>query len=257
MGSLIVEINGHPTWVEDRGGDGDAVLVLHGGLSDSGGMAGIGEALAGSGRRVVAFDRRGHGRTADTDAPFHYEDMATEAIAVLEQVVGGPAALVGWSDGGIVSLLVARRRPDLVRAMVLIGTNYHHDGLHPDAFADAEGSLDMIREGYVAVSPDGAEHWPVVLEKTMAMFLTEPTLTPSDLADLATPALVLVGDDDLLTLEHTCSLYESLPNSRLAVIPGASHVVVMERPDLVHQFVLEFLSSADAAPATFMPLRRR
>src|SRR5437868_4684842 len=71
-------------------------------------------ALAGA-YRVYAPDRRGHGRTFDTDDPFTYEAAAAETITFLEQVVGGPAHLVGWSDGGNVALLVAAQRPDLVR----------------------------------------------------------------------------------------------------------------------------------------------
>src|SRR6185295_13853574 len=115
-----VEINGHPTWVDQHGSADKTILIMHGGLSNSDTLEGLINALA-ERYRVVAFDRRGHGRTADTDEPFHYDDMATEAIGVLEQVVGGPAHIVGWSDGGNVGLLVAMRRPDLVERMVVIG----------------------------------------------------------------------------------------------------------------------------------------
>src|SRR6187200_1328704 len=125
-----VEINGHPTWVDRRGSGDRTILVMHGGLSNSDALEALADILAGH-YRVVAFDRRGHGRTADTDAPFHYDDMATEAIGVLEQVVGGPAHVVGWSDGGNVGLLVAMRRPDLAHRMVVIGANFHFSGVMP------------------------------------------------------------------------------------------------------------------------------
>ena len=105
------------------------MVLLHGGLSNSDALLDTIGGPIGAHHRIVAFDRRGHGRTADTDAPFHDDEMAAETIAVLEAVVGGPAVLVGWSDGGIVALLVSMRRPDLVTRQVLIGTNYHHDGL--------------------------------------------------------------------------------------------------------------------------------
>ena len=81
---------------------------------------------------MVAFDRRGHGRTGDTEAPFHYDDMARETVDVLEQVVGGPAHLIGWSDGGIIAMLVAKSHPDLVRRLVLIGANFHFNGTTTD-----------------------------------------------------------------------------------------------------------------------------
>jgi pimeloyl-ACP methyl ester carboxylesterase len=91
------------------GGEKDeTVLLLHGGLSNSDAMLDpLGQAL-GETYRVAAFDRRGHGRTADTSEPFHYDTMADETLAFVEDL-GGPVHLVGWSDGGNVGLLVALR----------------------------------------------------------------------------------------------------------------------------------------------------
>ena len=91
-----MDIGGHPTWTTEVGQGAQTVLLLHGGLSNSDFLLdSIGPALAGR-YRVVAFDRRGHGRTADTDADFRYDDMVTETVGVLETVVGGPAH---WSGG--------------------------------------------------------------------------------------------------------------------------------------------------------------
>jgi pimeloyl-ACP methyl ester carboxylesterase len=248
-------INGHPTWIEDRGGDGPPVLLLHGGLGDSRMLLdGVGAAVGGD-HRIVAFDRRGHGRTADTEAPFHYADMGEETVGVLKEVVGGPAHLIGFSDGGIIGLLVALDRPDLVRSLVLIGTNYHHDGIAPIDFDPESPVLAMIAAAYAELSPDGAVHFETVLEKTMALFETEPTLTLEDVARIGCPTLVLVGDDDAVTLDHTCSLFETLPNGQLAVVPAASHMVLLERPALVNQLVTEFLTSGGSAQ-TLMPVRR-
>ena len=123
-----LDIGGHPTWVDQRGSGPATILLLHGGASNSDLLLdAIGATLA-ERYRLVAFDRRGHGYTADTPAPFHYEDMAAETIGVLESVVGQRAHLVGWSDGGIIGLFVALRRPDLVDRMVLIGANSHFNG---------------------------------------------------------------------------------------------------------------------------------
>jgi len=247
-----VEINGHPTWVDQRGSGATTILIMHGGLSNSDTLEALTNGLA-ERYRVVAFDRRGHGRTADTDAPFHYDAMATEAIGVLEQVVGGPAHIVGWSDGGNVGLLVAMRRPDLVDRMVVIGANFHYEGAMP---VDADpGFFDMLREAYVERSPDGEQHFEAHLGKAMTMMQTEPTLTSDDLRTIVTPTLVLVGDDDLITLAHTCELYESLPVGQLAIVPGTSHVLPMERTDETARIILHFLES-DVPPTTFMPIRR-
>jgi len=251
-----VDINGHPTWVEDRGGGAETILFLHGGLSNSDLLLdALGGELGGQ-YRIVAFDRRGHGRTADTDAPFHYDDMAGETAGVLEKVVGGPAHLVGWSDGGIIALLMGIDHPELVGRLVPIGANYHYDGLGPIPLEADSPVMAMIAQGYAERSPDGADHFPAMLEKSMTMFSTEPTLTTADLGRITAPTLVLVGDDEAVRLEHTCSLYEALPAGQLAIVPAATHAVPMEKPSEVVRLILDFLAAPEP-PQTFMPVRRR
>ena len=207
--------------VSDSGpGPATTVVLLHGGLSNCDAMLDtIGEAI-GDHHRIVAFDRRGHGRTADTDAPFHYDEMATETIAVLETVVGGPAVLVGWSDGGIVALLVSLRRPDLVARQVLIGTNYHHDGLVELDVETGSEFEAVMTQAYAERSPDGAEHFAVVMAKAGALFSSGPTLTVDDLRT--------VGHADAgarrrrrpdQAVPHGVP-YESLAAGRLAVVPA-------------------------------------
>jgi pimeloyl-ACP methyl ester carboxylesterase len=253
--ATYVTVGGHPTWVDDRGGPREAVLLLHGGLSNSDQLLNsIGPGLQDR-YRVVAFDRRGHGYTSDSDADFHYSDMAAETIGVLQQVVGGPAHLVGWSDGGIVALLVALGRPDLVRKLVVIGTNYHRDGILPIE-EDLQSSFgEVLAAAYSERSPDGPEHFEIVLGKGLALFKTEPTLTTDDIAGITQPTLVMVGDDDVIPPEHTCSLYEALPRGQLAVVPRASHVLPLEHPDLVARLIMDFLAATDP-PETLMPMRR-
>ncbi len=254
-----LDVLGHPTWVETRGAGEQTILLLHGGFSNSDELLDtIGPAL-GERYRLVAFDRRGHGYTADTDEPFHYEDMADQVIAVLETVIGGPAALVGWSDGGIAALLAARRRPELVTRQVLIGTNFHHDGLGDMGLGGEDAAespfVQLIAAEYAKRSPDGIEHFGAIAEKTVTLFATEPSLAAEDLTGIAVPTLVLVGDDDLVLPEHTQALYQHLPEAQLAVVPGASHMVPVERPAEVVGLVLDFLERP-VPPQTLMPFRR-
>jgi pimeloyl-ACP methyl ester carboxylesterase len=250
-----IDIRGHPTWVEDRGGADEAVLVLHGGMSNSDFLLdSFGDALGGA-YRVVAFDRRGHGYTADTAAPFHYEDMADETIAVLEHVVGGRAHLVGWSDGGIVALAVAIRRPDLVARMVLIGTNFHYEGvLQPHLPEDAPFRI-QVREDYATRAPEGPEYFRAMVDKSLTMWTTEPTWTEEDLVSITAPTLVLAADDELIPLSHTAALYEALPAGQLCVVPRTSHALPIERRAEVARVILDFLA-ADIPPATLLPVRR-
>jgi pimeloyl-ACP methyl ester carboxylesterase len=249
-----VDVDGHPTWLYRSGGGEETVLLLHGGMSCSEDILGALEGPLALSHEVVAFDRKGHGYTADTDEPFHYESMADEVIGIIERI-GGPVHLVGWSDGGIAALLASRRRPDLVLRQVLIGTNFHHDGIvltHVDEGSELSGAM---AQAYGRRSPDGPDHFPVVFGKFVTMARTEPTLTPEELATITTPTLVLAGDDDMVSLEHTVALYEALPAAQLAVVPGASHAVPLEKPSLVGHLILDFLRGP-IPPPTALPIRR-
>ena len=262
-----LDVLGHATWYTVQGAGAETVLLLHGGLSNSDAMLdSIGGPL-GERRRVAAFDRRGHGRTADTPEAFHYEAMVDETIAFIEHI-GGPVHIVGWSDGGIVGLLLALRRPELVGRLVAIGTNYHWNVLPdlPGAAAADEGGVDetpeaesgdsgivaLMAAAYAERSPDGPDHFAVVAEKGFHLFGIEPELTAEDLARVSVPVLVMAGDDDLIPLSHTAAFFAGLPEAQLAIVPGASHGLPIEHPQEVVGLIERFLGS-DVPPVTMMP----
>jgi pimeloyl-ACP methyl ester carboxylesterase len=256
MSGSVVTVGGQLTWYAEHGA-GEPLVYLHGGFSSSRELEPVRDAYAGR-FRVFTPDRRGHGRTPDVPGPFTYELFAADTIAFLEEVVGGPAHLVGFSDGAITALHAALARPDLVRRMVLISGQYHQRGLLP-AFlhgpdAVAELAASPLGAAYAEESPDGAEHFAVVAGKAIQNALTGPTLTVEQLAGIPARTLVVSGDDDAVTLEHTIELYRSLPAAELAVVPGTSHVLILEKPALVAQLVLDFLTT-DPVP-TIMPIRR-
>ncbi|MFH8449575.1 alpha/beta fold hydrolase [Streptomyces fungicidicus] len=252
------DLPGVRTWYETDG-SGDPLVLLHGGFCTNDTWGAQRSDLAAA-YRLFLPERRAHGHTPDVEGPLSYSDMADDTAAFLETVVGGPAHLLGWSDGGIVALITALARPDLVRKVVAIGANYRPPSescVEPeslDALTPDGGELAFFRELYEPVTPDGADHWPVAAGKIIEMLRTQPTLTTGDLARVRAPTLVLVGDDDMVTLEHTVALYRALPDARLAVVPGASHMVPLEQPDLVNRLVLEHL--ARDTVETMMPLRR-
>jgi pimeloyl-ACP methyl ester carboxylesterase len=249
-------LNDHPTWATIGKKGRPPLVLLHGAMSSSVSMLdSIGPRLS-KDFRLCAFDRRGHGRTADTPAPFHYDLMATETIAFLEYLAQ-PAYLVGHSDGAIVALLVAMRRPDLVRRVVAIGANYHYAALYPlEEFAPDSSAFTEWSCTYAKHSPDGIAHARIVVDKTIKMFATEPTLTLDDLASISVAVLVMAGDDEPFDLDHTCSLYEAIPEAQLSIVPGASHEVLMERPKESARIISHFLRS-ELPSKTYMPVRRK
>jgi pimeloyl-ACP methyl ester carboxylesterase len=252
-----VTINGVRTYYEVHGDDaGEPLALLHGGIATAESWAGQVGTLS-ERYRVFVPERRGHGHTPDV-GPITFDLMAADTAAFLREVVGGPAHLVGWSDGGNVGLVMALSDPDLVRSLVVIGSNFHHDGgmFSPEEAglaADSE-ELAFFRNLYAAVSPDGPEHWPVVFQKITRMWAEEPTLTVQDLARIQAPTLVMAGDDDIIQLSHTTAMYEALPHGQLAIVPATSHALPMEKPGEVNRLILEFLAGGE--PQTMMPVRR-
>jgi len=241
--AAYVEVAGLRTWHEVSG-EGEPLVLLHGAFGGASSFSAQTPAFVEAAYRVHAPERRGHMHTPDVDGPLTYSVMADDTIAYLDQEVSGPAHLVGWSDGAVVALLVAQRRPDLVGRMVLIGQYYNSSGKQPDSTLEQDlaspDALGFLRDEYARVSPDGADHFPVVHAKTVQMILTEPEIDLTTLAEVDVPALVLQGDRDEVTIDHSRAVVAALPDARLAVLPG-THALPLESPEVVNPLVVQFL----------------
>jgi pimeloyl-ACP methyl ester carboxylesterase len=241
-----VIVNGVNTYYESCG-EGEPLLLLHGGTDTIECFREQTPALA-ERFRVILPERRGHGRTADIEGPITYELMAQDTMAFMEALGIGAAHLVGWSDGAIVGMLVAMSRPDVVKRLVSIGGNFDVGGLTEEFVAyvrqaTAETYYPPAVEMYKQTSPDGPEHWPVVFEKIMRMWLTEPQIGPQEFATIKAPTLVMSGDRDIVKLEHTVDLFRTIPGAQLCVVPGTSHFLLVEKPDLVNRLITDFLTA--------------
>jgi pimeloyl-ACP methyl ester carboxylesterase len=227
-------------------GSGAPLVLLHGGLCTIETWGGQMPALAEK-FRVYAPERSGHGRTADIDGPITYENAAAETIAFIEALSLGPAHLVGFSDGAAVAAAAALRRPDLVAKLVLIGQYVSLDGAVPENMAvlarfTPETFPPTFEQAYAAVSPDGPDHFKVVFEKLMTLWRGETGMTVEEFATFPAPTLILIADDDVVTVEHAVALQRTLPDAQLGVVPGTSHALPMEKPDLVNRLILDFLA---------------
>jgi pimeloyl-ACP methyl ester carboxylesterase len=118
----------------------------------------------------------------------------------------------------------------------------------------AELAASPLAAAYGELSPDGADHFPVVAAKIVELARTGPTLAAGGLGGVAARTLVVSGDDDIVRLEHTLQLYRGIPDSELAVVPGTSHLLVEEKPKLVNRLVLDFLTTDPVT--TIAPVRR-
>jgi pimeloyl-ACP methyl ester carboxylesterase len=245
-----IEVAGLRTWHEVSG-EGDPLVLLHGGFVGASSFFAQVPALVEAGYRVHVPERRGHAHTPDVEGPLSYSVMADDTVAYLEQEIGVPAHLVGWSDGAVVALLVARRRPDLVARMVLIGQYYNSSGRVAGAdllaYLNSPEATTFLRRAYDPVSPDGPDHFSVVHAKMMHMIATEPEIALDGLAGITAPTLVLQGDRDEVTVEHSLAVVAALPEARLAVLPG-THTLPLEHPELVNPLIISFLRDTNTAP---------
>jgi pimeloyl-ACP methyl ester carboxylesterase len=249
-----VSLAGVRTWY-DQHGDGEPLVLLHPGGGGVDARA-FGPNLGPLAARFHVYtpERRGHGRTPDVPGPITFGAMAQDTIAFLETVVGERAHVLGCSDGATVALLVALGRPDLVDRLVLAAGVFHLDGWHPQAIDPHTEPPQFLARLYAEVSPDGPDHYPVIVSKLAHMHRHEPALSTEDLRHVEARTLVIVGDDDEVRLEHAIAMYRAIPESELMVVPGTSHGLLVEKPDLCNEVILTFLDT-DPVP-TMAPIRR-
>lgn len=254
-----VDLDGAAAYYEQHGA-GDPVVLLHGGFCSNETWQAQAAALA-TRFRVHALERPGQGRSADREGPITFEGMVADTMGYLDHAGIDRAHLVGFSDGAITALMLGMQHPERVRSLVSISAN-----LHPSCFAeDGDGDTDggavvdgpesveddddpdwvVVRAAYDRLSPDGAEHGDVVLQKLVSLWETQPDIAPSELTRIAAPTLVLAGDADTIPTAHTRLIAGSIPGARLCVVPDAGHMVITQRPDLVNQAVLDFLAEVD------------
>ncbi|WP_157018903.1 alpha/beta fold hydrolase [Mesorhizobium xinjiangense] len=250
-----VEVNGMQMYYEVSG-EGDPLIVLHGAYMNIPSMGPIIPMLAKS-HKVYALEFQGHGRTTDIDRPITYPNLADDVAQFMDAVGIGKADLFGYSMGAAAGLQVAIRHPDKVNRLAAASVAYDFEGWQP-AFKEfvpqmtVEMFLDMpFAEEYreLAADPEG---FPALVEKLIALE-HEPMAWEADVRALQTPVLIVTGDADVATLEHSVALFrllgggvmgdmgEPLPESRLAVLPATSHTAVINQPAQLHAFVEPFL----------------
>lgn len=239
--SGYASINGLRMYHEIHG-SGPPLLLLHGG---AGVISREWIDFLSADFRVVAMEQMGHGRTADNPArEFRYRDMADDTVALMDRLGIARAAVVGYSDGGIVALTMAIHHPDRVAQLVTTGASFHVDGYTRESLAQ---SLTVTAadwpasEDYARLSPDGKAHWPVLLGRLQRMWAAEPRMSRAQLGAIKAPTLVVVGDRDIVTPEHAVEMFRSIPGARLCVVPGAGHGVMPK------EAVLAFLKGASGA----------
>ena len=180
--------------------------------------------------RVIAIEQMGHGRTADLpNRPFHYHDMAEDTAELMRHLGLENAAIVGYSDGGIIGLDLAIHHPERVTKLVVTGANFSLEGYKTETREYArtfDPAASVAPESYVRLSPDGAGHWPIFLERLKRMWVVEPSYTADQIRSIQAPTLIIVGDKDIVMPEHAVEMFRTIPCAQLCVVPNGEHGVM-------------------------------
>lgn len=225
-------------------GAGPAVVLLHGGMGNAGNFGEQVPELVAAGYRVIVIDSRGQGRSSWDGRPYSYEQMGGDVFAVLDRLGVQRAAIVGWSDGACIGLVMAKARPERVSGVFFFACNIDGTGTLPFEMTPLiERCLSRHLKDYAALSPapDGFEAMSQALQ---VMQRDQPNYSAADLAAIAVPVTVVLGEnDEFIRPEHARYIAASIPGARFVELPGVSHFAPVQRPALFNAAVTDFLRS--------------
>ena len=230
--SDYAKVNGLEMYYEVHGSDDDSrrpLVLLHGGVLTVGlTFAAVLPTLA-AGRRVVAPELQGHGHTADTDRALTPANLASDVVALLDELGIERADVLGFSLGGLVALQLALGHPGRVGRLVLASTPYAQEGYYEE----------VRTPDYTSPRLPGQEDFQ---EMTDAYRAVAPLpWTADDLRGLQAPTLLVIGDTDFVRIEHAAEMHGLIPGAELAVLPATTHMALMRRTSLLLPLLTEFL----------------
>jgi pimeloyl-ACP methyl ester carboxylesterase len=238
-----VDHDGARLWYASYG-SGSPVVLLHGGLGHSGNWGYQVPELIADGHRVVVIDSRGHGRSTRDARPYSYDLMATDVMAVLDHAGVARAALVGWSDGAIISLIAADRWPERVSAVFFFACKMDPSGNKPfEPTTALKHCFSRHTKDYAALSTT-PDDFKAFVEAVSTMQRAQPNYSAADLARIHTPVRVVHAEhDEFIKPEYAGYLATTLPNATLSILPGVSHFAPLQRPELFNAEVKAFLAA--------------
>jgi pimeloyl-ACP methyl ester carboxylesterase len=195
--------------------------------------------------KVVLIESRGHGRSTRNEQPYTYELMASDVIAVMDKLGIPRASIVGWSDGGIIGLVIAMRHPDRLDRLFAFGANTTPAGLKPkiDENPTFARFIKQAGEQYAALSTTPNEY-DLFLAAIGKMWASEPNIPDSALGTIKAKVTIADGEmDEAIRPEHTQEIARAIPGAKLVILPGLSHFAMLQDPAAFNAAVRDFLAA--------------
>jgi len=229
-------------------GDGPVMLQIHG---NGGSIRDMGNQIQffSAHYRVIAADSRGHGKSEIGTGHLTYEQQAEDLNALLDELQIKSAYVLGWSDGGIIGLLLAIHHPDKVAKLAVMGANLAPEGAYEWAVAWVARQEKFVDEQIAKGAKTTGVPW-FVLKQHLDLLGSQPHIPVTDLNQITAPTLVMAGDKDVIRDDHTLTIFHNIPQAHLAIFPGATHMIAWENPDLFNQTIETFFSKPYTRPDT-------
>lgn len=225
-------------------GSGPPVVLLHGGLGNSGNWGHQVPALLGVGYRVIVIDSRGQGRSTRDDRPYSYQLMAADTRAVMNALGIARAAFIGWSDGADTALVLARETPERTAGIFFFACNVDGTGTLPFV---ATPVVDRIYQHhlrqYAALSPV-AGGFEKMRDDLGVMQASQPNYGTAQLAEVRAPVWVVLGEnEEFIKRERGEYIARTIPGAEFVLLPQVSHFAPLQRSELFNAAMLEFLGT--------------
>ncbi len=227
-------------------GSGMPILLLHGGFGSIHDFHKVIPKFA-KHFKVIAVDSPGHGRSEQSDS-LSFELMADYYSKMIDLLKLDSVYVIGYSDGGITGLLLAEKRPDIVKKVIASGANSRMDALKPEILdylklinpSFIETNLKEWLEDYRSKSPE-KDKWEKFITDITKMYSQDTLITDQTLSNIKAKTLLVFGDRDAIKLEHGIELYQKISGSQLCILPNTPHEVFSANPDLISNIGIEFL----------------
>ncbi|SFJ15549.1 Pimeloyl-ACP methyl ester carboxylesterase [Phyllobacterium sp. CL33Tsu] len=225
-------------------GKGPPVLLIHGGLGYAD-IWGAQVADLSKDHMVIVAESRGHGRSTRTADPYSYDLMASDYVALLDYLKVDKAAIVGWSDGGIIGIDIAMKHPEKLTKVFAQAANTKVDGVKPDVMQNKTfaGYIDHAGQVYKKISPT-PDQYDAFVEQISGMWASQPNWTDDDLKKIKTPIAIVLGDhDEAITREHTDYMAKTIPGAKLIILDNASHFAMVQDPEGYNKAARDFIDN--------------
>lgn len=217
-------VNGLSMYYEIHGRGNVALVLIHGGGSTIETSFSAMIPLLSANYKLIAVELQAHGRTSDRSSPETFQQDADDVAALLQHLGIAKANFFGFSNGGTTTLQIAIHHPAIVNKIIVVAGAYQREGFIPGFFESMQdATLDnmpaSLQAAYLKVAPD-KDGLKIMFEKDRQRMIDFKDIPEADIESIIAPALLMVADHDVITIEHTYKMASHIKGAKLVVLPG-------------------------------------